>query len=379
MGIEKSGRSIKIMQESRNQVFSQTPAPHSPLPTPYSPPENGTRTGERVVEQKQHGVGQINAVVTAKANRPPIPHSLRVTPRTPWLFLSLLLLFILSCKTTPNIPDEALIETGIPLDSGAVVYIVADAKRARSIIDILPIEELNDSQTRQMMERTVFFVAALFPRESGRRFQLAAWGNYPSFRAGMAFTFNRQWQKRKSETGQSFWYSGANRLSISMDAKQAFAASSLDDTPYYPAAAAPGIKPPEGFNEFRRNAEGITSPLSCWLEDPAPMINRMIGGVGIPIQIPAKKLMINLFPASEDGQYEASVRIQFESAIQARGIAAVLSLAGNFVSGGSGQGSILALILFSNPPVLNGNYIDIKTDTLSKDEISGLFQMFLLY
>ncbi|MCL1930491.1 MAG: valine--tRNA ligase, partial [Treponema sp.] len=37
-----------------------------------SPPENGTRTGERVDELKQHGVGQIEAAVTEKSEGPPL-------------------------------------------------------------------------------------------------------------------------------------------------------------------------------------------------------------------------------------------------------------------------------------------------------------------
>jgi len=282
---------------------------------------------------------------------------------------SFLIFLLLSCQTAPKTPDAALMETGFLLDSGASVYIVADAKRARSIIDLLPIEELNDKQTRQMLEKTDFFTAALFPKESGRRFQLAAWGNYPSFQAGMAFTFSRQWQKRRSETGQNFWYSGANGLSISMDSKQAFVISSKDDTPYYPVTAAQGVQPPEGFGEFR-----VESPFSCWMEDPAPFINQMISGSGLPIQIPARKLFINISPAAE--QYEAAVRIQFDSAAQARGIAAIINLASNFISGGSGQDSILVSILFSNPSVQNGNNLDINA-SLSEAEISMLFNLFL--
>jgi hypothetical protein len=315
------------MRKSGNQVFSQIPVLHFLLPTFYS---------------------------------------------------LLTLLLFLSCQTAPKVPDAALMETGVPLDAGAALYILADVKKVRPIIDLLPFEELNDSQTKQMLERTDFLAAALFPQESGRRFQLAAWGNYPSFQAGLAFTFSRQWQKMRSGTGQNYWYSGANGLSISMDSKQAFVAASSNDTPYYPVTPAPGVEPPEGFSEFRKNAEGISSPLACWMEDPAPLINRMLAGAGIPIQIPARKLLINLFPAAE-GQYEAIMKIQFESAIQARGIAAILSLAGNFVSGESGQNSILASIFFANPPVQNDRSLDIKTAVLSENDISGLFQMFLLY
>ncbi|MCL1930280.1 MAG: hypothetical protein FWF55_00560, partial [Treponema sp.] len=36
-----------------------------------TPPERSTRTGERVVEQMQHGVGQEKASVTLKVEGPP--------------------------------------------------------------------------------------------------------------------------------------------------------------------------------------------------------------------------------------------------------------------------------------------------------------------
>jgi MAF protein len=53
----------------------ERPTPHSPLP-----PEERTRTGERVDEQMLHGVGQEKAVVTKKSAGPPTPYS------SPWVF-----------------------------------------------------------------------------------------------------------------------------------------------------------------------------------------------------------------------------------------------------------------------------------------------------
>ena len=330
MRIKKLERNINIMRKSRNQVFNRISVLHSPLPTPHS-------------------------------------LSLRVTVRTRWLFLSLFLLF-LSCKTTPKIPDAALMEKGVPLDSGASVYIFADVKKARSIIDLLPIEELNDSQTRQLMEKTEFLAAAFFPPESGRRFQLAAWGAYPSFRANLALSFNKNWKKQRSQRGD-YWYSSSSKFSLALNSKQAFAASWLDSDTYDNPAAASEIEYPENFAEFRQG-----SPLSCWFDNPAPIIASVLNSSGIPINIPAEKLFINLFPSAEK-KYDALIRIQFESSVQARGIASALSLAGRFISDSS-PSSIVASLFLANPPVQNGRSLDIKTALLSEEEITQLFKLF---
>jgi TatD DNase family protein len=60
------------IQMSNEQVTSnEDDFPHSPLP-----PERCTRTGERVDEQMQNGVGQLKAVVKEESEGPPTPHSL---------------------------------------------------------------------------------------------------------------------------------------------------------------------------------------------------------------------------------------------------------------------------------------------------------------
>ena len=283
----------------------------------------------------------------------------------------LLIIFVIfaSCQSAPKVTDAALIETTVPFYSGASVYILADLKQARTIIDLLPIEELNNRQTMQMLDRTDFLAAAMFPQESGRRFQIAALGNYPSSQANFAFTFNRDWQKKRSQTGGSFWYSRSNRLSIAINSRQAFAASSLNDEPCDPLISGAGVEIPEGFNEFRTGA-----PLSCWFEDPAPLINRILSSAGIPLQFPIQSLFISLLTAAQD-EYEAIIRLQFENPSHARGVAAILNMASMLSAGDSG--SIIGSIFFANPPVQNGNYVNIKTAILNEEEIVQLLGIFL--
>ncbi|MDR0442661.1 MAG: hypothetical protein LBH44_04550 [Treponema sp.] len=278
-------------------------------------------------------------------------------------------MLLLACQTAPKFPDVSLTET-VPLEAGASAYIIADAKEAKQILELLPIEGLKNKQVKQMMEKTDFLVVAVYPPESGKRLQIAATGSYPSAQAGMALSFNKDWKKQRAESG-AYWYSVKDKFSIALDSKQAFAASWLD-TPASPIAA--GAEIPEGFNEFRH---GTT--ISLWLPDPGPKMNKLLDSMGIPFQIPAERLLAGLFPVQD--KYEMVIRMQFPAAAQARGIASLLSLARNFPPSFSADNpnSVLAAVFFANPPVQDGQNINIKSAPLSENEVALLFRMFLLY
>jgi hypothetical protein len=285
------------------------------------------------------------------------------------IFPCLIFLF-LSCQSAPKFSGADLEKkASLPFESGAFVYIFADAVRARSIIDLLPVEELNNRQVKQLLDRTVFFAAALFPQESRHRFQIAAEGNYPSSQAALALSFDKSWQKRRSRTGVKYWYSPLNGLSIMLGPAYAYAATSKTGEPIEPFTPLPGIKIPEGFNEFRKESYGLSnSPLSCWITNPPVLLNRILEG--LPVQS-VKNLFFNLFPATE-GQYETVIRLQFENQSHARGMAVILSLASGFSS------DPLLSIFLANPPVVNGSAIDIKSAALSEKEIKVLLELFLI-
>jgi len=259
-----------------------------------------------------------------------------------------------------------------PLDAGATTYIFASVKEARPIIDNLPIEELNDKQVIQMLNRTGYLAVAFFPPESGRRFQLVTWGNYPS-NANMAFASNKDWSRQRSATGQTYWHSAVNNLSIAMNSKQAFIVASANAQPIDPFTAPPGIEIPEGFNEFRQGSQGLSNAiLSCWLEGSGSSITQMLNKAGVPIRVPVQRVFISAFPS--DSRYQAIIRLQFENASQARGIATLLSLASGF-----GSNDETVRLLLGHPPVQNGRNLDIKTAAFGEKELSLLLEMFLLY
>jgi len=284
-------------------------------------------------------------------------------------FAFMFILLFVTCKTTPVIPQSFMQEEKfVPLEKGASVYLFADVTKARPVLDLLPIAELKDEQTSQLLDKTGMAVAALFPESSGKRFQLAAWGNYPSFGAGFGFTFNKNWKSMRSSSG-SYWYSAAGKLSIALTSKQAFAAASLNNTPLEPRTTSSDLQAeiPEGFNAFRAG-----SPLSCWLIDPDKTITRVFQNAGIPVQIPVQQLFINIFPL-ESG-YEAVLRFQLENQQYARGMAAMLNVARVFMSEDSGL--IFGTLLFANTPVQKDNSLEIKTGVLNDKEMLEVFSMF---
>ncbi len=288
-----------------------------------------------------------------------------------------------SCKSAP-VAQEIAEADSLPLDSGAFAYIFTDVNKARPLLGILPVGELKTWQALLILESTDTAAAALFQRESGRRFQISGWGKYPSFRAGLALFFSRNWRRQRSPEG-NYWTSAADKLSISLGSKQVFAVS-WHDNPGNPRPSAQGVKMPEGFSGFMRG-----SPLSCWLEEPSGLLTQILNDQGIPIRLPAERLFISIFPSipisanspdTAELKYESVIRLQFENVSQARAITAVLTMANAFMPQGSSSqsvGPVLASIFFGNPPVQNGRNLDIRSAPLSEKEISLLLEMFLLY
>jgi hypothetical protein len=276
-------------------------------------------------------------------------------------------LFI-SCKSTPQISNPFIEnEKFLPLDVCASVYLFANVQEARPFFEFLPIEELDNKHVKQMIDRTNTAVAAVFPKESERRFQLATWGNYPSSGAGMAFTFNKNWKRHRSEINGTYWHSARERLSLALSSRQAFVTGWNRSSPASPFAA--GIEMPEGFNEFRRGAV-----LSCWVNNPSPIFQRMLSDAGIPIRLPVQQLFLKLNPVMAE-QYEAVINLTFETPAYARTVAAILGLAGNFTSDDPGMEIIM--LFLAGRPVQNGRNLEIKTAPMNESEILRIFNMFL--
>jgi len=286
---------------------------------------------------------------------------LQTLPIFSFLFSLFSFVLLISCQTISKVPNINLETTDfLPFESGAYTYVFADAKKARPIINLLPIEELNNKETKQILDRTRFFAAALFPQGSGRRYQIAAQGAYPGSNADLVLSANKDWQKRRSGSGIEYWYSPSNGVSVLMGASHAYAAASYSSEPFEPFTPPPGVEIPKGFNEFRKG-----SPLSCWVASPLVLLNRMFAGLPVKSVL---NLFFNLSPAPEK-KYEAVIRLQFENPSHAKGMAVLLSLASGFSS------DPLLSSFLTNPPAVNGRVLDIRSTPLGEKEIKALLKL----
>jgi len=280
-----------------------------------------------------------------------------------------LVFLIISCHTTPIVSDTIFESMEyVPLDNDAFAYVFTNVKEARPILEIIPVQQLKNWQAKMILESTEVAAAGLYPKESNRHFQVAGWGNYPSLRAKIALFFNTTWKKQNSATG-AYWHSAMQKISVVINPKQVFAIA-WHDSYGNPVPASPGVKMPEGFAVFMRGAA-----ISCWMDSPGPLLNQILANEGIPVNLPAEQLFLNLYPKGGN-QYEVLLRLKFENAAQAKTIAALFAMAKTF---SVNQQSIMSSVFFANPPVLYGQYIEIKTALLSEKELTLLLQMFLVY
>jgi len=305
---------------------------------------------------------------------------------------------LIACKSVVKAPEQMPLESGIvPLDKGASAYILIDAANARPILEGISYIPANDKNVKLMLDRTQSAAVAVFSpsSEETRRFQLVSWGNYPASGSSIAFGTNKDWKKQRSASLNTiYWHSEESQMSIAVSPSQAFVLVAMTKAPRDPIASPEGIKNPEGFGEFAKGAV-----FSCWLSDPGPALNKILKGMGIPLEMPAEQLFVRLFPSDDQASasqpsYEAHIKITLPGETQARTIVSLLSLARTFmpppilpspVESSDSQGvlaqksaAMMVYILFANPLVQEEGSLFLKSPSLSARDISLLFSMFSL-
>jgi hypothetical protein len=299
--------------------------------------------------------------------------------RVIFALLAVNLLFLFSCATAPKIPDPFPDESGfLPLEPGASVYLLVDVPACRPILDHLEIRGMNLRQSREIFDRTRTAAAAFYPEGHERRFQAAAWGNYPGFRGNLALAAGKGWKKSRSKTGGGYYHSAGEGLSVALTASRAFVSGAGTGNRTDPFAEAPGTAAPEGFAEFRRGAA-----LALWADDPGPPVNRFFETLGIPLRLPADRLFLSVFPVQEgegaDVLYEALIRIETPAASQARALFTLINMARAHAPVMEEAGAALAALLFANPPVQDGRNLNLRTAVMAAEEIALLFNIFSIY
>jgi hypothetical protein len=316
--------------------------------------------------------------------------------------MAVVALLCAACAGVPK-PVEAPLNGPLPLDGGAMLYLVAEVPQARSLLDRISIEGLAKEDAAQILDKTRYAAAAIFPPNSGTRLQAVAWGNYPSFGAGLAFASAREWKKQQSSAGP-FWYSADRDISLAFNKVQAFAAlGPVERGPGFtsgtgpsagPYTRGPGVAIPGSFNAFKEGA-----CLALWMENPAGPLDRFLEGLRLPIRIPAEEFLAALVllsspeeiagsgfqggaarPGGAGPLYEIRLRIRAPSETNARSLMALFSTARIFIpgAGNSGRSELLSL-LFARPPEQDGPYLNLRSAPVTEEDIALLFTLFSIY
>jgi len=290
------------------------------------------------------------------------------------VFCLLFISFFLSCKSVPTSPEKQQIESGfIQLESGALVYIFIDAVNSREILNHVDLGFSQDKQFKKMLDKTQSAIIAVYPSNSENAFpqqmQISTWGKYPACMARTSMGFNKYWKKIRSD--KNYYYSAKNGLSVVVNSKQAFISSS-GEVPVYPVTAKADTNVPEGFNIFSKNAV-----LSCWIDNPGPFINQKLYELGFPIEFPAEKLFLSIYPYNKN--YEVFLQLHAETATHARTFVAIIALARGLmppITAIETGTELLEAILLRNSPDRDGNIVNIKSGEISIKELSLLFNLF---
>jgi hypothetical protein len=156
-----------------------------------------------------------------------------------------------------------------------------------------------------------------------------------------------------------------------------------DGDPFTPP---PGAQSPGGFWELSQGAV-----LAGWLDNTDSSVQQVLGLKELPLQIPADRVIFGVYPsessAVETGsgkgnRYELAFQIEMPSVNQARALMSILSLGRIAVEdhfSGGGEDRAVALLFFSNTPVLEGSSLRIRSDPMDEKEIALLFNTFSLY
>jgi hypothetical protein len=263
---------------------------------------------------------------------------------------------------------------------GADLYISADVQSVRPILEVLALGGMTGAEIKDFLDMSDTLMAAIFRVETGRHFYAAAAGRFPSVRGGVFFSNSKDWESKQSASGIPYWYSQRSGLSVFLNAKNAYLS---DGDPFVPS---PGVESPPALAELRKGAV-----LSGWMEKPATAMNRIVAAFGVPIEIPAERLVFAVFPvrdtanrtARQSDSYTAVMRLETPSSTQAKALVRIFTMAkiGMALADFSENRDMetLAKAFFSENPVEDGNALILKTAVMSGRDIALLFNTISVY
>jgi hypothetical protein len=267
-----------------------------------------------------------------------------------------------------EVPEIVIYGEGfVSLDKDALVYALVDTKIMRPIIDIIPVNQLKSWEAAQIIDRTEITLAAIFTNDTGKFFQVVGFGSYPVLVMNVALAIDKNW-KYLFSGDDHYWYSDANKLSVSLDSEEVNIVA-WRRTRVNPTYEEPGVKMPEGFVAFRHRS-GETAPLSLWMENRDSILDRMLYGEGMAINLPIERLYLNLYHV-EDNVFSTEIMLQAENFPFTEDFE--MSLLPEFAE----YDSALKKLFLTNPPAQNDRNIVFSPVILSEEEIVSLLRIFM--
>ena len=296
------------------------------------------------------------------------------------LLVTLFVWVLLSCASVPkpssfykNPPDEFS-----ALDGGGTSYFYIDVKKSAPILDNLETELIpRGGRTGQIRDMTDKVAAVTFREGSGRKYMAIAYGKFPKFRASLSLAFSSEWKKKKSPTGNSYWYSSKQSLSVFLNKDRAYVS---DGDPF---VIPPGFSAPPLLGEL---SEGAV--LAGMTVDAKETVSRFLDDMGLAIKFPGEVILFGLYEEKESPENEISYRglfyIETPSVREARAFQSVFALARMLLLGGGmtavdDEYASALTALFTNSPELEDSTIILRTGPLSGQGIALLFNLFTVY
>jgi hypothetical protein len=267
-----------------------------------------------------------------------------------------------------EVPEIVIYGEGfVSLDKDALVYALVDTKIMRPIIDIIPVNQLKSWEAAQIIDRTEITLAAIFTNDTGKFFQVVGFGSYPVLVMNVALAIDKNWKYLLSGDDH-YWYSDTNKLSVSLDSEEVNIVA-WRRTRVNPTYEEPGVKMPEGFVAFRHRS-GETAPLSLWMENRDFILDRMLYGEGIAINLPIERLYLNLYHV-EDNVFSTEIMLQAENSPFTENFEMIVLP--EFVE----YDSALKKLFLANPPIQNSRNVEFPPIILSEEEIVSLLRIFM--
>ena len=281
----------------------------------------------------------------------------------------LLFVLLVSCATSPSAPKPETFYSGRSgfalMPEGAELYMTAEVQKVRPILDSLSLGGMTGSELERFLDMSDTLTAAVFKSVEVWHFYGAASGKFPNATGGLFFSASKDWEKKVSASGIPYWYSDNSKLAVSLGDKNAYFS---DTDPFVPP---PGTTVPEALPAMRTG-----SVLSGWMNNPGEALGKVVAGFGVPISIPAERLVFAVFPADGQGQYTATLRFETPTSTQAAALARIFTLAklgmamANFDDANM---KILAEAFFSQTPQAEGSALIVRTGKMSGKDIALLF------